>query len=126
MNSVVKIERLRKPTKPTICYHCSQFYHTASNCNNPPKCAGPHAASECCQKFWGEKAKFPSCQGNHVTSFSGCPKNPANIKKEKKKQRKCGCPCYYCQSTDHEASKILCSHCSEGTAGKKTPSSDIS
>lgn len=86
MSSSIKIERLKKPTKPTICYRCSQYFHTASNCNNPPKCgkcSGPHTSADCTQKFWGDKAKCPNCHGNHVSNFSGCPKNPANIQKAK-------------------------------------------
>lgn len=86
MNSSIRIDRLRKPNKPSICYRCSQFFHTASNCNNPPrcgKCAGPHMSSDCTQKYWGDKAKCPNCLGNHVSSFSGCPKNPVNARKPK-------------------------------------------
>ncbi|MBJ5664510.1 hypothetical protein JGG94_23400, partial [Salmonella enterica subsp. enterica serovar Infantis] len=88
MQCIIKIERLKKSDRPTICYRCSLFHHSANTCHNPPrcgKCSGPHESSDCSKKFWGSEAKCPNCSGNHVANYRECPKYPVPAKSRNNK-----------------------------------------
>ncbi|GBL86998.1 hypothetical protein AVEN_92795-1 [Araneus ventricosus] len=79
-NFSVKIEHYRKKQRATMCYRCSDFYHSARNCKCKPrciKCNGTHETRSCSIK---SKIDNPVCincnESGHLASWKGCPKYP--------------------------------------------------
>ena len=82
----VTIERQRAQNKVKLCYRCNGFNHSSLDCRLTPKCmvcSGPHLRPDC--PFKGQKITptCPNCSGPHVSTFSGCPRHPQNLKKLK-------------------------------------------
>ncbi|GBM39875.1 hypothetical protein AVEN_254734-1 [Araneus ventricosus] len=76
----VEIEKYRQKRKATMCYNCSEFFHSAKNCKCKPrciKCGEPHETRLCPIR---EKIENPTCinckESGHVASWRGCPKYP--------------------------------------------------
>jgi hypothetical protein len=59
---------------PRQCFKCQQFGHTSRDCQASQEtcktCSGPHRHQDCQQK---EAPRCSNCQGNHPTTFAGCP-----------------------------------------------------
>ncbi|GBO46444.1 hypothetical protein AVEN_265777-1 [Araneus ventricosus] len=79
-NFSVKIEHYRKKQRATMCYRCSDFFHSARNCKCKPrciKCNGTHETRSCSIK---SKIDNPVCinckESGHLASWKGCPKYP--------------------------------------------------
>ncbi|GFW84505.1 nucleic-acid-binding protein from transposon X-element [Trichonephila clavipes] len=86
----VAVEPLNKSTMPPQCYRCQEFFHHSRFCTRAPKClkcSGGHLTSEC-TKSAKAPAMCANCSGPHPANFSGCPKNPINIKPKKNKPTK--------------------------------------
>ncbi|GBO18106.1 hypothetical protein AVEN_272451-1 [Araneus ventricosus] len=76
----VEIQMYRKKQKATMCYNCSDFFHSARNCrcnSRCIKCNGPHETRSCSIKT---KIHNPTCincnEKGHIASWRGCPKIP--------------------------------------------------
>ncbi|GBM90431.1 Nucleic-acid-binding protein from transposon X-element [Araneus ventricosus] len=76
----VKIESFKKKNCVTICFKCSDFHHSAKNCQCNPrciKCAGVHETRDCSIKNRIENPICINCNGEcHLASWRGCPKFP--------------------------------------------------
>ncbi|GBN91457.1 Nucleic-acid-binding protein from transposon X-element [Araneus ventricosus] len=76
----IKVEPYRKKNRVTICYKCSNFHHSARNCECKPrciKCAGSHETRDCDIKNKIENPTCINCEGEgHLASWRGCPKFP--------------------------------------------------
>ncbi|GFW54697.1 RNA-directed DNA polymerase from mobile element jockey [Trichonephila clavipes] len=86
----VAVEPLNKSTMPPQCYRCQEFFHHSRFCARAPKClkfSGGHLTSDC-TKSAKAPAKCANCSGPHPANFSGCPRNPINIKTNKSKSTK--------------------------------------
>ncbi|GBN23919.1 hypothetical protein AVEN_65784-1 [Araneus ventricosus] len=70
----------RKKNRVTICYKCSNFHHSARNCECKPrciKCAGNHETRDCDIKNKIDNPTCINCEGEgHLASWRGCPKFP--------------------------------------------------
>ncbi|GBN98344.1 hypothetical protein AVEN_131915-1 [Araneus ventricosus] len=79
-NFNVKIEHYRKKQRATMCYKCSDFFHSARNCKCKPrciKCNGTHETRMCSIKTKIENPVCINCKENgHLASWKGCPKYP--------------------------------------------------
>ncbi|GBM39189.1 hypothetical protein AVEN_136404-1, partial [Araneus ventricosus] len=79
-NFKIKIEQYRKKQRATMCYNCSEFFHSARNCKCKPrciKCNGTHETRMCSIKTKIENPVCINCKGNgHLASWKGCPKYP--------------------------------------------------
>ncbi|GBM53737.1 hypothetical protein AVEN_159541-1 [Araneus ventricosus] len=79
-NFNVKIEHYRKKQRATMCYKCSDFFHSARNCKCKPrciKCNGTHETRMCTIKTKIENPVCINCKENgHLASWKGCPKYP--------------------------------------------------
>ncbi|GBM62564.1 hypothetical protein AVEN_189494-1, partial [Araneus ventricosus] len=79
-NFSVKIEHYRKKQRATMCYRCSDFYHSARNCKCKPrciKCNGTHETRSCSIKSKIDNPICINCNENgHLASWKGCPKYP--------------------------------------------------
>ncbi|GBM40144.1 hypothetical protein AVEN_170748-1, partial [Araneus ventricosus] len=79
-NFNVKIEYYRKKQRATMCYNCSDFFHSARNCKCKPrciKCNGSHETRMCNIKTKIENPVCINCKENgHLASWKGCPKYP--------------------------------------------------
>ncbi|GBM20493.1 hypothetical protein AVEN_61039-1 [Araneus ventricosus] len=66
----IKIEPYRKKNRSTMCYNCSEFYHSARNCRCKPrciKCNGSHETRNCNIK---EKIENLTCINCHCRCAS--------------------------------------------------------
>ncbi|GFT21903.1 nucleic-acid-binding protein from transposon X-element [Nephila pilipes] len=71
---------------PAQCYRSQQFYHHSRFCNRTPKClkyTGCHIIRNCVKNKCKTPAKGTLCEGPHLENFSGCAKNPLNMKASK-------------------------------------------
>ncbi|GBO32316.1 hypothetical protein AVEN_70318-1 [Araneus ventricosus] len=79
-NFNVKIEHYRKKQRATMCYNCSDFFHSARNCKCKPrciKCNGSHETRMCNIKTKIENPVCINCKEiGHLASWKGCPKYP--------------------------------------------------
>ncbi|GBN41523.1 hypothetical protein AVEN_257586-1 [Araneus ventricosus] len=79
-NFNVIIEHYRKKQRATMCYKCSDFFHSARNCKCKPrciKCNGTHETRMCSIKTKIENPICINCKENgHLASWKGCPKYP--------------------------------------------------
>ncbi|GBM98100.1 hypothetical protein AVEN_43223-1 [Araneus ventricosus] len=79
-NFSVKIEHYRKKQRATMCYRCSDFFHSARNCKCKPrciKCNGTHETRMCSIKTKIENPVCINCkESGHLASWKGCPKYP--------------------------------------------------
>lgn len=83
----VTTENYRDKKKPKQCHNCLAYGHHSATCTLAPKClkcAGNHTFSSCPVKLKKQEAKCTNCQGAHVATYRGCPRNPANRNKNKK------------------------------------------
>ncbi|GFU38885.1 probable RNA-directed DNA polymerase from transposon X-element [Trichonephila clavipes] len=81
----IKVEPLDKNSMPAQCYRCQLFYHHSRFCNREPKClkcSQSHLTRDCTKKP-DAPAKCANCGGPHPANFSGCEKNPKNLKPSK-------------------------------------------
>ncbi|GBN78186.1 Nucleic-acid-binding protein from transposon X-element [Araneus ventricosus] len=76
----VTIEAYRKKQRATMCYNCSDFYHSSRNCKRKPrciKCNGSHETRNCNIKTIIENPSCINCnEKGHLASWRGCPKFP--------------------------------------------------
>ncbi|GBN60317.1 Nucleic-acid-binding protein from transposon X-element [Araneus ventricosus] len=76
----IKIEAFKRKNRVTICFKCSDFHHSAKNCQCNPrciKCAGVHETRDCSIKNKIENPICINCNGEgHLASWRGCPKFP--------------------------------------------------
>ncbi|GFR26044.1 nucleic-acid-binding protein from transposon X-element [Trichonephila clavata] len=81
----IKVESLNKNSMPAQCYRCQLFYHHSRFCNREPKClkCGLNHLTRDCKKNTDSPAKCANCDGSHPANYSGCPKNPKNLKPSK-------------------------------------------
>ncbi|GFV16031.1 nucleic-acid-binding protein from transposon X-element [Trichonephila clavipes] len=81
----IKVEPLDKNTMPAQCYRCQLFYHHSRFCNREPKClkCSQSQLTRDCTKTPDAPAKCANCGGPHPANFSGCEKNPKNLKSSK-------------------------------------------
>ncbi|GBN42618.1 hypothetical protein AVEN_91880-1 [Araneus ventricosus] len=79
-NFNVKIEHYRKNQRATMCFNCSDFFHSARNCKCKPrciKCNGTHETRMCSIKTKIENPYCINCKENgHLASWKGCSKYP--------------------------------------------------
>ncbi|GBN83792.1 Nucleic-acid-binding protein from transposon X-element [Araneus ventricosus] len=76
----IKIESYRKNNRATMCYNCSEFFHSARNCRCKPRCIKCNQAHETRNCQIKEKIENPTCincnETGHLASWKGCPKYP--------------------------------------------------
>ncbi|GBM13286.1 hypothetical protein AVEN_226274-1 [Araneus ventricosus] len=76
----VKIEHYRKKNRATMCFNCSEFFHSARNCRCKPrciKCNGSHETRLCQIKTKIDNPTFINFnETGHLASWRGCPKYP--------------------------------------------------
>ncbi|GBM17059.1 hypothetical protein AVEN_133325-1 [Araneus ventricosus] len=79
-NFNVKIEHYRKKQRATMCFKCSDFFHSARNCKCKPrciKCNGAHETRMCSIKTKIENPVCINCkESGHLASWKVCPKYP--------------------------------------------------
>ncbi|GBM14034.1 hypothetical protein AVEN_140703-1 [Araneus ventricosus] len=79
-NFKIKIEQYRKKQRATMCFNCSDFFHSARNCKCKPrciKCNGTHETRMCSIKTKIDNPVCINCKENgHLASWKGCPKYP--------------------------------------------------
>ncbi|GBO06913.1 hypothetical protein AVEN_116727-1 [Araneus ventricosus] len=79
-NFKIKIEQYRQKQRATMCYNCSDFFHSARNCKCKPrciKCNGTHETRMCSIKTKIENPVCINCNEiGHLASWKGCPKYP--------------------------------------------------
>ncbi|CAL1277939.1 unnamed protein product [Larinioides sclopetarius] len=73
---LAKIVPYRRRNKPTICYNCAGYFHSAKNCHMHTrciKCNGQHPTRDCNIK---EKITDPVCincgEKGHLAAWKGC------------------------------------------------------
>ncbi|GBN08056.1 Nucleic-acid-binding protein from transposon X-element [Araneus ventricosus] len=68
----IKVEPYRKKNRVTICFKCSNFHHSARNCECKPrciKCAGSHETRDCSIKNKIDNPTCINCEGEgHLAS----------------------------------------------------------
>ncbi|GBO08367.1 hypothetical protein AVEN_139968-1 [Araneus ventricosus] len=76
----VTIEAYRRKQRATICFNCSDFYHSARNCKRKQrciKCNVSHETRNCDIKTIIENPSCINCnEKGHLASWRGCPKFP--------------------------------------------------
>lgn len=88
LNSLVKIEKLRKSRHPPQCKRCQMYGHTRNWCHHQPrcvKCSGNHSTSDS-TKSRDTPAKCVLCSGTHTANYKGCPALKNQIKSYFKKR----------------------------------------
>lgn len=74
LNTIVRVEELRRNKNVVQCTRCQQYNHTKAYCNREPrcvKCAGHHVTSEC-RKRVDTAAKCALCSLPHTANYKGC------------------------------------------------------
>lgn len=71
----IKVERPYKSRDPVQCHRCQAFGHSKNYCRRDfrcMKCGGNHPSTSC-QKPRNHSSRCANCNGEHVSSYKGCP-----------------------------------------------------
>lgn len=74
LNSIIAVEKPRKPRFPPQCMKCQMYGHTKSYCRHSPrcvKCSETHLTVDC-TKSRELPAKCALCSGDHTANYKGC------------------------------------------------------
>lgn len=76
----VIVESYHKPKSSGQCHRCQTFGHIQPGCRAAFKClkCAENHSTHLCRKPTTLPPKCANCAGEHVASYSGCPKNPKN------------------------------------------------